>query len=180
MFRYLTRLVGEAEAEDVTQGVMLKVSRGLATFRGDSSVSTWIYTIATHAALDRMRLASTTPRADVELEAEEGEVPVEMQAPSIESTAIREEMNACVRDFISRLPERYRIPLVLSDIEGFTNEEIATILHVTLGTAKIRLHRARERLRQSLRSGCDFYRRDDDAELACDRKAVAAHTRRSR
>ncbi|MBI4203532.1 MAG: hypothetical protein HY527_00780, partial [Betaproteobacteria bacterium] len=52
VFGYLTRLVGEAEAEDLTQAVMLKVSEGLPYFRGDSSLSTWIFRIATNAAMD--------------------------------------------------------------------------------------------------------------------------------
>jgi RNA polymerase sigma-70 factor, ECF subfamily len=179
VLRYLTRLVGEAEAEDLTQAVMLKVSRGLDAFRGESSVSTWIYRIATNAARDRMRAASATALPQVDIESEEGQVPAELESPSVESSAIREEMSECIREYIARLPEAYRIPLVLSDIEGFTNEEIAAILHVTLGVVKIRLHRARTRLRAALQSGCDFYRRDDD-ELACDRKPVAVSVQRRR
>ncbi len=53
VLRYLSRLVGEAEAEDLTQSVMLKISEALPGFRGDSSLSTWIYRIATNAALDK-------------------------------------------------------------------------------------------------------------------------------
>jgi RNA polymerase sigma-70 factor (ECF subfamily) len=55
VLRYVTQLVGETEAEDVAQSVMLKVNEGLSGFRGDSSVSTWIYRIATNVALDKLR-----------------------------------------------------------------------------------------------------------------------------
>ncbi len=61
ILRYLARLVGEGEAEDVTQSVMLKVSEKLVEFRGDSDVSTWIYRIATNAAVDRLRGRANQP-----------------------------------------------------------------------------------------------------------------------
>jgi RNA polymerase sigma-70 factor, ECF subfamily len=82
-------------------------------------------------------------------------------------------MSACIRDFIERLPENYKTVMVLNEIEAFKNDEIAAILELSLDTVKIRLHRARERLRQDLERGCNFYR-DESAELACDRKPVAA------
>ena len=52
ILRYLTRLVGEGEAEDLAQEVFVKIDRGLKTFRGESRISTWIYRIATHAAIE--------------------------------------------------------------------------------------------------------------------------------
>lgn len=69
--------------------------------------------------------------------------------------------------------------MVLSELEGFKNGEIASILGVTLDTVKIRLHRARERLRKELEAGCSLHR-DQGHGLACDRKPIAAvPTRRS-
>ena len=79
-------------------------------------------------------------------------------------------MNACIREFIERLPENYKTVVVLSELEGFKNGEIAAILGISLDAVKIRLHRAREKLRKTLQTGCSFYRNADD-ELACDRKA---------
>jgi RNA polymerase sigma-70 factor (ECF subfamily) len=58
ILRYLIRLVGENEAEDVTQEIFVKVSQALENFRGESKLSTWLYRIATHAALDRLRSPS--------------------------------------------------------------------------------------------------------------------------
>src|SRR3989304_7037573 len=63
ILRYLARLVGEHEAEDLTQEVFVKVSQALKTFRGEAQLSTWIYRIATNAALDRLRSPSF-PRSD--------------------------------------------------------------------------------------------------------------------
>jgi RNA polymerase sigma-70 factor, ECF subfamily len=171
VLRFLTRLVGQSEAEDLTQSVMLKVHQGLPQFRGDASVSTWIYRIATNTALDKLRRRIDQPLSETELEADGKDVPPEARAASAETAAIREEMNACIRGFIERLPESYKTVMVLSELEGFKNGEIAAILEVSLDTVKIRLHRARERLRKELAAGCTLYRREDD-ELACDRKGV--------
>ncbi len=173
ILRYLTRLVGEGEAEDLTQSVMLKVSEGLPNFRGDSSLSTWIYRIATNAGLDRLRRITIQPLGEVDVESDEADVPQGAQAPSVETTAIREEMNACIREFIERLPENYKTVMVLGELEGFKNDEVAAILGLSLDTVKIRLHRARQKLHKELGAGCSFHR-DEDGELACDRKPVTA------
>jgi RNA polymerase sigma-70 factor (ECF subfamily) len=173
VLRYLSRLAGEADAEDLTQAVMLKVSEALPGFRGDSSLSTWIYRIATNAALDRLRRKAGQPLTEAELESDDGELPPEAQVESAEATAVRKEMDSCIREFIGRLPESYKTVMLLSEIEGFKNDEIASIVGVSLDTVKIRLHRAREKLRKELEAGCSFYR-DEGDELACDRKPVAA------
>lgn len=171
VLRYLKRLVGERDAEDLTQTVMLKVSNGLPAFRDDSSLSTWIYRIATNAALDKLRSPSNEYAQDTENDAGEDIVSLEAQSPSVEATAIREEMNSCIREFIDRLPADYKTVIVLSEVEGFKNAEIAAILRVSLDTVKIRLHRAREKLRNDLQHGCSFDR-TDGGELACDRKTT--------
>jgi RNA polymerase sigma-70 factor (ECF subfamily) len=178
ILRYLTRLAGEREAEDLTQIVMLKISARLPGFRGDSSLATWIYRIATNAAIDRLR-SPQIGAAGCQAFEDEG-LTLEVAAPSAESEAIRGEMNACIHGFIERLPESYRAVMVLSELEGFKNAEIAAILGVSLDTVKIRLHRARERLRRDLDAGCSFYR-DTRDELACDRiPAVVAPPPRPR
>jgi RNA polymerase sigma-70 factor (ECF subfamily) len=64
-------------------------------------------------------------------------------------------MNECIRDFVERLPDNYRTPLVLSELEGLKNGEIAEILGVSLDTVKIRLHRARAKLKRELMAHCD-------------------------
>ena len=82
-------------------------------------------------------------------------------------------MRACIREFIERLPENYRTVTVLSELEGFKNDEIAAILGLSVDTVKIRLHRAREKLRNDLGLGCTFHR-DEEGEFACDRKSPTA------
>jgi RNA polymerase sigma-70 factor (ECF subfamily) len=180
ILRYLTRLVGEHEAEDVTQTVFAKVSEGLKNFRGEASLSTWIYRIATNAALDKLRSLATQRGTAVPLPAEstledhvdadEYEASADERSASVDSVMIRVEMDECIKGFIKNLPENYRTVIVLGDIEGFKNIEIADILGVSLDTVKIRLYRARQQLKKELEAGCDFYR-DERNEFACDHKS---------
>ena len=168
VLRYLTRLVGERDAEDLAQTVMLRVSGGLSQFRHDSSLSTWIYRIATNAAMDKLRSPVREEALEDEPDPDAGDVPLDARTLSVEAIAIRTEMSACIREFIDHLPESYKMVMVLSEIEGFKNAEIAAILGVSLDTVKIRLHRARDRLRNDLQQGCSFHR-DESTGLACDR-----------
>jgi len=172
VLRYLTRLVGERDAEDLAQTVMLRVSGGLPQFRHDSSLSTWIYRIATNAAMDKLRSPVREQVPEDDPDPDEGDVPLGARTPSVEAIAIRTEMSACIREFIDHLPERYKMVMVLSEMEGFKNAEIAAILGVSLDTVKIRLHRAREKLRDDLQEGCSFDR-DESTGLVCDRKSSA-------
>ena len=169
ILRYLTRLIGEHEAEDLTQEVFAKVGRGLKKFRGESKLSTWIYKIATNTALDSLRNQSFQRIARKEISEEEVESDIEHKAPSVDQELIRDEMNVCIRNFIENLPANYMAVVVLSEIEGLKNEAISKILGITIDTVKIRLHRARAKLKKELETNCSFYR-DERNELACDLK----------
>lgn len=175
IFRYLAKLVNVHEAEDLAQEVFVRVSRGLPDFRGDSQLSTWIYRIATNVAMDRLRSPSLKQEASKKSVSEEGEtfedrdVWTGEKKPSVDRQLIREEMSECVREFIDDLPDNYRTVLVLSEVEGLKNQEIAEILGISIDTVKIRLHRGREKLKKELESGCSFDR-DERNVLACDRK----------
>ncbi len=162
--RYLDRLVGPTEAEDVAQEVFAKIGQALPRFRGDSSLSTWIYRIATNAAYDRLRSRSSQSPVAVAIDQA---APVEDRSPGVEQTLVRREMGDCIEQYVDRLPASYRAVVILSEHEGLTNQEIADALGVTLDTVKIRLHRARARLRKDLGSGCSLYR-DERNELACE------------
>ena len=177
IIRYMTRMVGESEAEDLTQEVFVKIGQALETFRGESSLSTWIYQIATNAALDRLRRPFNHHAGEKLLPVEaiaESEKDKDIwtgeQAASTEQRVIRKEMNGCIREIIERLPENYRAVIVLSELGELKDSEIADILGLSLHTVKIRLHRARAKLKKELTTACLFYR-DDHNELACDRKS---------
>lgn len=161
--RYLTYLVGEFEAEDLTQEVFVRISKALHTFRGESQLSTWIYRIATNAALDKLREPSfkRTIQDGLPEGSDSGELEVKDQnvwtgetSPSLEQQLQRKEMYECYCDFIENLPENYRMVVALSQLEEFTAKEIAEILDLNLDAVKIRLHRGRAKLLQALKDHC--------------------------
>lgn len=161
--RYLARLVGEFEAEDLTQDVFLKISLNLRAFRGESRLSTWIYRIATNAAYDRMRtteyrLAAAKQSLDFPEAPEDGTIDQDLwtgeTTPSLEQQIHRKERAECFCSFIDELPENYRLVLLLNQLEEFTAREIAEILGLNLNVVKIRLHRGRETLLQELKRRC--------------------------
>ena len=181
ILRYLTHLAGRCDAEDLTQEVFVKVSQKLKTFRGESQLSTWIYRIATNAALDKLRSPSFRQPgqksildesiAGGEIEIVDKDAWTGEKTPSVETSLIRKEMNECIRGIVENLPENYRTVVVLSELEGFKNDQVAEIIGVSIDTAKIRLHRARARLKRELEAHCNFYR-DERNEFACDLKKI--------
>jgi len=175
---YVGRLVGETDAEDVTQEVFVKVDKHIAGFEGTCSLSAWLYRVATNTALDKLR--SKAHRQDQQtssLSVTEngsgkdvpGDVAEDKKALSADREAVRAEMTECIREFVGRLPPDYQTVMVLSELKELKNQEIADILDVSLHAVKIRLHRARARLKQEFDSGCEFYK-DENNTLACDRK----------
>ncbi len=173
--RYLTRLVGRSEAEDLTQEVFARIDKGLKDFRGDADISTWVYRIATNVAMDMLRSRSFQesrsgkPISQEEAPIEDTELFTGEKKPSLERQAIRREMSSCVHDYIDSLPETYRAVVILSEIEELTNPEIAEVLGLSIENVKIRLHRGRAKLREKLETGCDFDRDEEDI-LVCERK----------
>jgi RNA polymerase sigma-70 factor (ECF subfamily) len=176
ILRYLARLIGFDEAEDAAQEVFAKVSRALPEFRNESQLSTWIYRIATNTATDRVRspeyrLSARSSSLEPSCEPEPAMAATPTGACSVERQTIRDEMSGCVQGVLAELPEDYRAVLVLSEMDELKDREIAEILGITLEAAKIRLHRARARLRQSLEKKCSFSR-DTENTLVCDIKPL--------
>ena len=173
--RYLTRLAGPNSAEDLAQEVFVRVASGLPEFKEAAKLSTWIYRIATNVAMDRLRSRSyKQTQSDKTICHETGSIEdadawPDEKSPSVERQLIRDQMSSCVHDYINALPENYRAVVILSDIEGLTNQEIAEVLEVTLDTVKIRLHRGRVKLKEKLEAGCHFDRDEEDT-LVCDPK----------
>lgn len=174
--RYLARRAGEADADDLTQAVFIRVSQALQHFRGESSLATWIYRIAANVVTDHVRSPSfrdhrlESPAEEIGIPTTEspdlwtGEVPA-----AIDQYLVRKEMSACIRGVVENLPQQSCSVIKLSAFEGLKNGEIAERLGTSLETVKIRLHRARIRLRDDLSSQCHLYL-DDRNELACDPK----------
>ena len=165
-------IIDHDDTHDVLQNTFIKVFQNLKNFKGESKLYTWIYRIATNTALDRLRSPSFQRTAQGSLleNLDESKIAdrvicTEKKRPLIEQQLIRDEMNDCIRGYIEKLPENYRMVLVLSELEEFKNNEIAEILGVTLDAVKIRLHRARETLKEELINNCDSYWIEDNEFL---------------
>ena len=182
ILHYLSRMMGPEEAEDLTQEVFEKVNRGLDGFKSQSKLSTWIYRIATNTALDKLRSSSfkhSSRQASREETAgtKDKNAWTGQSATSIDQKVIRKEMSECVREYIDKLLPDYQTVILLSELEGFKNKEIAEILEISLENVKVRLHRARAALKNELDDGCDFYH-NEEGTLACDRKPILIESKK--
>ena len=174
ILRYLTRLAGEPDAEDLTQLVFVKVSQALPDFRGESALSTWIYRIARNAAADWRRSASRTQAIHRELTggmSDAGGAELSEETPSTDEALIRGEMQQCIRGVIDELPDSYRDVLALRELDGLSNAGIAEALGLSLATVKVRLHRARGQLRATLAARCELSR-DSRHGFGCESKGA--------
>ena len=159
--RYIRGIVrDDAEAEDLTQETLLRAYNKLSTLEDPTRLSPWLYRIATNVTYDRFRQASYRHRP-VSLEEErgseaEGAKPRTLpdDSPRLDKLMEQREMSSCVQEYIEDLSDPYRAVILLHDLQGLTNPEIAEILGLSLATVKIRLHRARTKLRAALGKGC--------------------------
>lgn len=170
VLNYLMRYVGDrAVAEDLQQETLVRIAGGWPSFAGRSSVKTWAFSIASRVAADYFRHPDRQARI-VEL-TEASDVPD--ADPTIGERLIQDEMSRCVREVIDSLPDTYRAALILHDLEGLSAEQTALACECSVATAKIRIHRARRRLREALDRACSFYH-DGEGVYRCDRKAREA------
>ena len=164
-----------AEAEDLTQEAMLRAHRNLSTLADPARLLPWLYRIATNICHDRFRQASfrNRPRSlDAAPEGGSGgsEVAgVAATGPRLDLALEQEEMSSCVQQYLAQLADPYRAAILLHDVEGLTNPEIAEMLGVSLATVKIRLHRARNKLLAALGKACCFSC-DDRGVVVCEPK----------
>ena len=149
-FRYLKNW---EDAEEVTQDVLMKVHRKIDAFRGDAALSSWIYRITFNTAMSRLRNGKFSrpfevPRQD---EATEPASPEPADWSSLaDDHVMRAELRNRLIEALTHLPQVYRVPVILRDIQGLSTEEASAILRVKPQTLKSRLHRGRLILRQHL------------------------------
>jgi RNA polymerase sigma-70 factor (ECF subfamily) len=155
---YAARMLNDpTEAEDVAQETFIKAYRSLASFRGESSFSTWLYRIATNLCIDRVRKIKRSPKPayslDEPFDKEEDKGGREVADLTFEpSIAIeRDEVRRRVRETVAEMPEKLRSVIVMCDIQGMSYESIAQVLDVPLGTVKSRLFHARADLARRLK-----------------------------
>jgi RNA polymerase sigma-70 factor (ECF subfamily) len=153
-FRYMKNW---EDAEEVTQDVLLKVSRKIDAFRGDAALSSWIYRITFNTAMSRLRTGrqaraaeqSRTDNVTAEPTPRSSPEPADWSALA-DDHVLRREMREQLLQALTHLPEVYRIPVILRDIQGLSTDEASAILGVKTQTLKSRLHRGRLILREYL------------------------------
>jgi RNA polymerase sigma-70 factor (ECF subfamily) len=159
VYALLYRLTSDAEeARDLTQETFLRAFQSIARFRGDADLKTWIYRIAVNQARNRWRWWRRRRRdVTVSLDAPDnwreqtlGASLPNLAAPNPEQETLAHEREARLQEALQSLRPSYREAVILRDVEGFSYEEIAATLEISLGTVKSRLSRGRLELRREL------------------------------
>ena len=143
----------EADAQDAVQDALLNVFKAIGRFDGASRLSTWLHRIVINAALMRIRSRSRHQEASIEdLGSSPDAIGVPRVSWSLSAAEVlgRDELRAQVRSAVDALPDVFRIPVRLRDIEGMDMETICDGLGIGMSTLKTRLHRGRALLRQAL------------------------------
>ncbi len=164
--RYLVR--NAADADDLAQEAFLRAHRQWQTLRDPAALESWLYQIATHVSIDRMRQRAKALQREADTPVEE--LPLaDRQRPSPLTVVQQDEMSACVQRYVAGLSDRYKAVLLLHDSDGLTADEIARLLQLPLTTVKMRLHRARRQLQAALKAACAF-QRDERGVIVCEPK----------
>ncbi|HVE64235.1 MAG TPA: sigma-70 family RNA polymerase sigma factor [Mycobacteriales bacterium] len=154
VYNLALRLVRDREeAADVTQEVFVRVLRSVAGFRGESSFATWLHRVTVNTALTSMRRRARRPmlgRVPVGAPGESGYDTIADPDPGPEERAERAELLTRAQAAVAALPESSRTIVLLRDVEGLSTAEVATLTGLSETAVKVRLFRARERLRASL------------------------------
>lgn len=146
------RMVGNtAEAEDLTQEAFMQLFRKIGTFRGESAFSTWLHRLAVNVVLMRLRkktLAETSLDEASEPDEDAGGPRKDIGGPDLRLSGSVDRVN--LERAVEQLPPGYRSIFVLHDVQGYEHNEIALIMHCSIGNSKSQLHKARMRLRELL------------------------------
>ncbi len=135
------------DAEDAAQEVFIKAYRKLKDFRPESSLYTWLYRIGVNTCLDHKKKSRTEP---IKHQSMDEDLP--STEPSPENRYESKEIGQTIQSALQQLPKHSRAVIVLREIEGLSYEETAGVLHISLGTVKSRISRAREEMRQLLQN----------------------------
>ena len=147
----LRMTANSAKAEDLTQEAFLQLFRKIGTFRGESAFSTWLHRMAVNVVLMQLRKKSVSVVSLEETLESKDETPkreLGAQDPVLSSSIDRLRLQRAVEG----LPPGYRRIFVLHDVEGYEHHEIATMVGCSIGNSKSQLHKARMKLRESLKT----------------------------
>jgi RNA polymerase sigma-70 factor (ECF subfamily) len=162
--RFIFALVkDEWVADDLIQETFIKVQKNLNQLRDESKLSSWIFKIAYNICQDHFRKTNQSSKREQVL-SEKKEI---LSEPLFQKEFEQHQMGECVQDKIRLLPESHQTVLVLFDLMEFSHQEIAEILDISVENVKVRLHRARKKLKTILEEECRF-EVDERNVLICD------------
>lgn len=174
VYSLCVRMCGNAEdAEEAAQDAFLALWRGIDRFRQESSLSTWIYRLASNACIDLMR-RKKKGAGSVSLDDEELFVDAVDPAPQPHEEAERRETQRLLQEGLLSLPAEYRSILLLREIEGLSYSEISAALDLELGTVKSRISRGRTLLRNFLSVNGNFFENTASKVTECNREGMSA------
>ncbi len=146
-----------ADAEDLVQETMLKAYRAYDTFTEGTNLKAWLYRILTNTYINRYRKAQRRPNEtdlgeveDLYLYRRVGSEESADMSRSAEDLLLEGLVESDIKEAVEALPEHFRLPVLLADLEGFSYKEIAEILEIPIGTVMSRLHRGRKQLQRAL------------------------------
>lgn len=161
MYAVALRMCGNPEdAQDCLQEAMLRVFRAISGFKAQSSFSTWVYRITMNTCLDELRKRKSRPNTSLDGLLDAGWSPQD-GGESPEGHAMRREMGRKLQAYIGELPEDMRAAIVLRDVQGYSYDEIASMLDANVGTIKSRISRGREKLREKISARPELFDRAD-------------------
>lgn len=168
------RMCGNDEdAQEAAQDAFLSLWRSAKSFRGDASLSTWLYRLATNACIDLLR-RNQRGGERVSLDDEETTFELVDAAPLPEQALERKETQRLIEEGLRALPEEYRAILLLREAEGLSYAEIADAMHMELGTVKSRISRGRVLLRNYLSASGNFFDSASSKVTECNREEMSA------
>ena len=157
MYAVALRMFGAKEdAEDCMQEAMIRIYRSIASFKGQSSFSTWVYRITMNTCLDELRRRKSRPNTSLDGLLDAGWSPSD-DRDTPEQHVVRAEARASIDRFIRELPEDMRAAIVLRDIQGLSYDDIAAALDTNVGTIKSRISRGREKLREKIQAQSELF-----------------------
>lgn len=146
-----------ADASDLAQEAFIRVYRSINSFRGESSLLTWLSRVVTNVCKDELRRRAKQKTVSMEEMAEKGQSPAaEHKNRPLEEIVLKKEWQKEVQQLLNTLSEDYRTVIIMRDVQGYSYEEIAVFLKCSLGTVKSRLNRARNILKNKLLARSDL------------------------
>lgn len=159
VYRLTHRITGSNEdAEEATQDALWTAARKIDTFKGESQFGSWLYRIAANAAYQKLRSRRGKSSHEIALDdvlpALDGDglhfEPMDDWTPRVDDNAVNGELRDALERAIAELPDDYRTALVMHDVEGMANPDIAETLGISLPAVKSRVHRSRLFVRKKL------------------------------